>query len=192
MIPKLEFATENNRMNPPGKAFLYAGIQNNKPGIIRTCLKEIRSPVNSIATICEFQVTDSGKHKKVINICGDNNIPQDVDKLGQYMMENAIGKSMLDLDRQKLSIILANIYFNIFSSNQIFKPVDSTILQDEKRYEYAPFHALAHYISDAGYAGIIFNSTVYLNGKNLVIFEPNEDVSVVPNTMEHVIASDYI
>nr|WP_225988751.1 RES family NAD+ phosphorylase [Peribacillus frigoritolerans] len=78
----------------------------------------------------------------------------------------------------------------MFSSDKIFKPLN-TIEQEVKKYEYAPFHALANYISEQGYAGIIFRSTVHENGTNLVLFEPN-DTSVIHNSMEYINTSDYL
>ncbi|PGU99178.1 RES family NAD+ phosphorylase [Bacillus thuringiensis] len=197
MVPKIEFAKGNNRMNPPGKAFLYAGILGKDKGkdgniikkhVVKTVLKEIRATENSVATICKFKINDSVKHKKVINICGDNSIPQSETELKAYIYKHALKN--LSFNREKISYIMANVYFNIFSSDQIFKPIH-TNEQEVKKYEYAPFHALANYISEQGYAGIIFRSTVHQNGTNLVLFDSN-DASVVSNSMEHINTSEYI
>ncbi|MCL9638014.1 RES family NAD+ phosphorylase [Bacillus zanthoxyli] len=199
MIPKIEFAKGNNRMNPPGKAFLYAGILGKDKGrdnstvkkhVVKTVLKEIRAKEHSIATICQFKINESAKNKKVINICGDSNIPQSDSQLTRYIFENAFNKTAFEIDKDKLSFIMANVYFNMFSSDKIFKPVN-TDEQQVKKYEYAPFHALAKYISEKGYAGIMFRSTVHNNGTNLVLFDSG-DASVVPNSMEHINTSDYL
>ncbi|EJQ73469.1 hypothetical protein IG7_00772 [Bacillus cereus HuA2-4] len=197
MIPKLEYAKGNNRMNPPGKAFLYAGVLGKDKGkdestvkkhVVRTVLKEIRATNNSVATICKFKCNDSANNKKVINISGDHSIPQSETELKAYIYKHALKN--LSFDREKISFIMANVYCNMFSSDQIFKPIH-TNEQEVKNYEYAPFHALANYISEQGYAGIIFRSTVHQNGTNLVLFDPS-DASVIQDSMERINTSDYL
>lgn len=197
MIPKIEFAKGHNRMNPPGKAFLYVGVLGKDKGkdentikkhVVKTVLKEIRATDNSIATICKFKINDSAKNKKVINICGDSSIPKSDAELSDYLYKHVV--KGFTVDKEKLSYILTNVYFNMFSSDQIFKPVN-TNEQEVKKYEYAPFHAIANYISEQGYAGLIFRSTVHQNGANLVLFDPS-DASVIQNSMEHINTSDYL
>ncbi|MFK4426083.1 RES family NAD+ phosphorylase [Bacillus sp. RC51] len=197
MIPKLEYAKGNNRMNPPGKAFLYSGVVGKDKGkdestvkkhVVRTVLKEIRATNNSVATICKFKCNESANNKKVINISGDNSIPQSETELKAYIYKHALKN--LSFNREKISYIMANVYCNMFSSDQIFKPIH-TNEQEVKNYEYAPFHALANYISEQGYAGIIFRSTVHQNGTNLVLFDPS-DASVIQGSMEYINTSDYL
>jgi hypothetical protein len=197
MIPKLEYAKGNNRMNPPGKAFLYVGVLGKDKGkdestvkkhVVRTVLKEIRATNNSVATICKFKCSDSAMNKKVINICGDSSIPCSDTELYAYIKKHAVKN--FSVDREKVNYIMANVYFNMFSSDQIFKPVD-TNEQEVKKYEYAPFHALSNYIGKQGYAGLLFKSTVHQNGTNLVLFEPN-DASVIQNSMVHINTSYYL
>ena len=197
MVPKLEFATGNNRMNPPGKAFLYVGVLGKEKGrdeetikkhVVKTVLKEIRATESSVATICKFKINDSASQKKVINICGDTSIPKPESGLYEYIYKHAVKN--FTVDKEKINYIMANVYFNMFSSDQIFKPVN-TNEQEVKKYEYAPFHALANYISEQGYAGLIFRSTVHQNGTSLVLFDPS-DASVIQDSMEHVQVSEYI
>ena len=90
----------------------------------------------------------------------------------------------------KISSIFSNVYYNMFSTDQIFKPI-YTNDQEVKKYEYAPFHAFANYMKGQGYAGLIFRSTVHEDGINLVLFDP-DDTFVLKNTMEHINASDYL
>lgn len=197
MVPKIKFAKGHNRMNPPGKAFLYAGVlikdigkdeSTIKKHTVKTVLKEIRATENSVATICKFKINESAKNKKVINICGDSSIPKSEAGLTEYIYTHAVNG--FSVDKKKLACILANVYFNMFSTDQIFKPIN-TNEQEVKKYEYAPFHALANYMSDQGYAGMIFRSTVHQDGTNLVLFEAN-DASVIHSLMEHINTSDYL
>ena len=53
-------------------------------------------------------------------------------------------------------------------STQIFKPLDSC---DNKAITYAPFQTIAQYYISLGYSGIIYDSTVCLKGKNIVLFD---------------------
>ncbi|MFE4133084.1 RES family NAD+ phosphorylase [Peribacillus sp. YIM B13482] len=192
MIPTLEYSQKHNRMNPPGTVFLYLGInkQNNFHESITTCLKEIRAPHDSAATLCRFQITDFGRNKKVVDICGDSSIPKQTHELEQYIKKKCFDKTFRIINPIKLSKIITMLYFNIFSSDQIFKPVE-TDKQDIKKMEYAPFQAIANYIKEQGYAGMIYKSTVHKNGTNLVLFD-TDYASVVPNSMKHVKVSDYL
>lgn len=149
-------------------------------------MKEIRATKNSVATICKFKINESAKNKKVINLCGDWSIPKSNAGLLDYLYRQVI--KGINVDKEKLSYIFANVYFNMYSSDQIFKPVN-TNEQEVKKYEYAPFHTLANYISEQGYAGLMFRSTVHRNGTNIVLFDSN-DASVIQNSMEHINTSD--
>lgn len=197
MIPKIEYSTKNNRMNPPGEVFIYLGVLGKDKGrpkhitkkfVANTVLKEIRAENDTVATICEFKVNDTAENKKVLNICGDQNIPKQPNELINYIYRKAQKGSTLD--KTKLSKIIANIYFNLFSDEKIFKPVNSKE-EHIREYEYAPFHALAHFIKEKGYAGLLFRSTVHENGTNLVLFDPN-DVQVIKESMEHINTSEYM
>lgn len=199
MIPNIKYATGYNRMNPPGEAFIYLGILGENKGrdkntvknhILKTVLKELRSYRDTTITVCEFQVNYSGKSKTVLDFRGDINIPKSDRPLNIYLQKEIIKNSRKETELEVVNRVLTKVYFNMLSSDQIFKPVE-TDDQDEKKYEYAPFHTLANYVREQGYAGIIFNSTVYKNGTNLVLFDPN-DVSVIPNSMEHIFTSDFI
>lgn len=199
MFPKKEFSNGNNRMNPPGKLFLYLGILGKdkdrefktiKKHVVKTILKETRATKNVIATICEFEIKNSAKNKKVIDIRGDSKVPMSESALNEYILKNAVDKRLKTLNNQKFSSILVSVYFNMFLSDQIYKPIN-TREEETKRYEYGPFHAIANYISEQGYAGIIYKSTVHQNGTNLVLFN-HDDASIRNNTMEHVNTSNYL
>lgn len=54
-----------------------------------------------------------------------------------------------------------------FLAEQIFLPVDSA----DKSVMYAPFQCMAQYILSKGYSGIVYASTVYPAGNNIVLFD---------------------
>lgn len=197
MTPLLKYAKYYNRMNPPGELFIYLGILGEiedevddvKKHITKTLTRELRLK-ESIATMCEFQITETGKNKKVINICGDIKLPKSEIEMHNYIIKQIIMKKATENLEQVVARNMANLYINMFNTSKIFKPIE-TDEEEIKKYEYAPFHALANYIMEQGYAGIIFRSTVHESGTNLVLFDPN-DVYVVKDTMEHINSSDYL
>lgn len=52
-------------------------------------------------------------------------------------------------------------------SKQIFVPVEA----EDKELMYSPFQCMAQYFLSLGYAGIIYSSTVFSEGKNVVLFD---------------------
>jgi hypothetical protein len=62
------------------------------------------------------------------------------------------------------------VYFNLFNNDNIFKSINRE--KDDVPYEYAPFQFLAKYFLELGFDGILYNSTVYKEGVNIVVFNP--------------------
>ena len=52
-------------------------------------------------------------------------------------------------------------------SKQIFVPVET----EDKELMYSPFQCMAQYFLSLGYAGIVYSSTVFPEGKNVVLFD---------------------
>lgn len=44
---------------------------------------------------------------------------------------------------------------------------------NDKNSIYVPFHCIANYFRSLNYSGIIYKSTVYDKGKNMVLFDKN-------------------
>lgn len=59
-----------------------------------------------------------------------------------------------------------NVYARLLSK-QIFVPVET----EDKELMYSPFQCMAQYFLSLGYAGIIYSSTVFSEGKNVVLFD---------------------
>jgi len=195
MVPNAEFSNRHNRMNPPGRVFIYLGVMPTQKGnsedieknfIINTIAKELRAVKGQDLTICRFE---SNTQKKIIDLTGDSTLPlieSEVDKL----IDKKI-KSLARVRSGKVKVepyvheILTKLYINIFNNDNIFKPIE---IDEERAYEYAPFQLIASYIEQNGYAGIKYRSTVDRKGTNLVLFN-TEDVTLIPETMEHIIYS---
>ena len=52
-------------------------------------------------------------------------------------------------------------------SKQIFVPVET----EDKELMYSPFQCIAQYFLSLGYEGIVYSSTVFPEGKNVVLFD---------------------
>jgi hypothetical protein len=156
-------------------------IHNNKFNEIEySCLKEIKAIESERVSICQFKINTN--NKKIFNLAFDyNNSIIDLKIEAQNFIskirtdvlkerKNRINLKMIpnysllkyeiekkaDCEKQKVSHILARLYF-LLISRDLFKPVNSV----DKEIEYAPFHAIAHYFKSKGYAGLIYKSTVY-------------------------------
>lgn len=70
--------------------------------------------------------------------------------------------------RKDLEKLLINTYCKLLS-DYIFEPVESV----DGDIMYAPFQTMAQYFKRKGYIGIIYKSTRYSGGKNLVLFDKN-------------------
>lgn len=205
MIPKIEFASLN-RFNPPEEVFIYLGISDNKNSVDgrfniaeKTCLEEIRAKKGLACSICEFQIVDFAKSKKIIDIGIADKYTND-ELIGELLNEkvklshknyrqNREDKERLNeiiLEKKGseylLAKIMAKLYFKMISDN-LFVPIKNV---QDKKYEYAPFHAFANYFRIKGYAGIIYKSTIYDMGKNLVLFNVG-DVKYIQDSMRYVI-----
>lgn len=175
LIPKPQYAS-TNRMNPEGELFIYLGIEENKQHPIGqftigevTCFREIRAKEGEDVTIAEFEINKNSSKKKVVNLYVDLSIPDE-----HYIMELV----KHDGNPKMTSHILMQLYLKMINEN-VFLPVDNPATRE---YDYAPFHAFANYFKNKGFDGIIYNSTVQAGGKNLVLFNPDHVVPIVPST----------
>lgn len=198
MITTPEYAKSQNRMNPPGRAFNYCGVLPINKGvrddiakafILNTLKAEVRADPGSEITICKLKTT---RNLKIFNMYLHEQVPINFEDFWNLFNSNVDSfKGTYDVRMKKIKIyaaeMFAKYFFNLFNSENIFKPVHSNI-EEERANEYAPFQFIASYIESLGYDGIKFKSTVEPNGANLVIFEC-ENLQVLPETMEHIIVS---
>lgn len=182
MIPHPDFMKNHNRMNPPGEAYIYLGaiplkkgksVEIEKNFILKTIEAELRVKKGDFYTCAQFE---SHSDRTIFDVMGNLRVPRDIYELA-YTLENKSPKER--------SRVIALFYFNLFNSEQIFKPVHST-KQDVRAREYAPFQLLARYFENKGYAGIKYRSTVHREGTNVVIFNPDH-IKLVKSSMEKVV-----
>ncbi|WP_214807393.1 MULTISPECIES: RES family NAD+ phosphorylase [unclassified Exiguobacterium] len=182
MIPHLDHVRNHNRMNPPGKAFIYLGVipvrkgrseEAEKKFILRTIEAELRVEKGDFYTSARFE---SNSDNNIFNLVGDSSLPMDIYDFARILKKKST---------EERSRITALFYFNLFNNDQIFKPVHSTE-HDVRAREYAPFQLLAKYFMSKGYAGIKYRSTVHREGTNVVIFNP-KNVKLVESSMEKIV-----
>lgn len=162
-IPDWQYAKEN-RMNGPDKLYYYFGItyKASPTEAIKCCLEEIRLDEEN-ATICNFKLKDN---LKILDLSKDPEC--DIIKL----INNSIIKA--GNKKNKIETAMIKIYLNFFYSSGAFDPIDKeNDSQTNIRKTYMPFWTLSHYLESIGIDGLVFNSTVYECGKNLVIFNLN-------------------
>ena len=160
--------------------------------------KECRAEKGQQFAICEFQYKSNPL--KVIDLTIADHIPfeqleSQLEEKTQRLKQDEINRIMLEMKRKHgaldsktcLDILLqkdipkANkqqefqhqyIEWCVYTyakilSEQLFIPVESA----DKELMYAPFHCIAQYFLSLGYSGIVYKSTVYEKGKNLVLFD---------------------
>lgn len=186
-IPKVKFVSEN-RMNGKDKLYYYFGVSYKevKREAITTCLKEIRA-LNDDVSICEFKLKNENS-LKIIDFTVDPKVPKDNDEAEKYVRYyiNKYGTN------DGTAVALAKIAKSIFGSSIAFDPINKADTSDEELlYKYIPFWTITDYLEMKGYDGLMFNSTVDVGGKNLVIFDI-QNAYYVENSIESFNSKEYL
>ena len=81
-----------------------------------------------------------------------------------------------DLTYEEKNIIVKDVLANWMAplyakllAEQIFVPLTT----EDKSIMYAPFHTIAWFFLQKGFHGIVYSSTVFPEGKNIVLFNKN-------------------
>ena len=188
-IPDKEYITDHNRFSPPGVEWLYLAFDK-EFGLVNaeTCaLRECRAHKGECFAICDFVMNEEYKNDTIVDltIASDEafaEINAELEKAGQAIVQRefvlGIIKALLG-GFSKEDISTDDIYPHIkkwvaftyakLLANQIFIPITT----EDREIMYAPFQCMAYYFLSKGYSGIIYSSTVYPNGKNIVMFDKN-------------------
>ena len=187
-IPKTEFIKDDNRFSPQGVEWLYLAFAPKKPsrGLTnaeKCALNECRAIKGEEFALCKFKPHSEYYTKTLIDLTISKNVT--FEKLNS-MFENCIQQI---INREVLKIYISKIINDevsefsidelpiiiekwlIFTyakllTEQIFLPVT----EEDKSIMYAPFQCMAQYFLNNGYIGIVYSSTVYPEGKNIVLF----------------------
>lgn len=150
-IPDRQYINSPNRFSPEGidKA-------------------EIRAAAGDRFSYCPFKLSDSINYRKVIDLTvADNSTYEQLDELVDTTTHELSCRARSAV-RKDLEKLLINTYCKLLS-DYIFEPVESV----DGDIMYAPFQTMAQYFKRKGYIGIIYKSTRYSGGKNLVLFDKN-------------------
>ncbi len=175
-IPNKQFIREDNRFSPKGVEWLYLALgtpknPRNYEIAIRCAQKECRVNSGDIFAYCEFIIVQ--KSSKIIDLTIGDNWTRLTQKAQFQNILNSLADLNRSLDKKRYdSLILLSTtqYYSSILSKELFLPISI-----KGRDSYAPFHCLAKYFQSLGYEGILYQSTVYTPGKNLVLF--NKDLA---------------
>lgn len=177
-IPNSMYIKEDNRFSPKGVEWIYLALgfpkNNNGKERAKICSeKECRAKKDDTFAICEFEQT--GSNVKIVDLTvGEKWTPEKQQQEIIKLVKSQQKKNPLQLNADILEnhpIYKRNIveaYANIMSS-ELFVPLSSK----DKSVIYAPFHCIARYFQSLNYNGIIYKSTVFDKGKNIVLFNKN-------------------
>lgn len=167
-IPDRQYINSSNRFSPEGIEWLYLAIGTDEAAVVETTKAEICAAAGDRFSYCPFKLSDSINYRKVIDLTvADNRTYEQLDELVDTTTHelSCRTKSAVKKDLEKL---LIDTYCKILS-DYIFEPVES----GDGDIMYAPFQTMAQYFKKKGYIGIIYKSTRYSGGKNLVLFDKN-------------------
>lgn len=181
-IPKKEFITSDNRFSPEGVEWLYIAIApHNQDEISKHCAEaECRASAENRFGFCQFNFCDMYKDCKVVDLSVANgtSYAEINQKLECYAQEYCRKGMRSVLKTGEIKNVEVERFRQLFTqwatythtkmlAERIFEPVDTV----DKKREYLPFQCMAQYYISLGYSGIIYNSTQYPQGKNLVLFD---------------------
>lgn len=188
-IPNAKFITNDNRFSPPGVEWLYLAFSQETPtfglSIEEMCaLKECRAKVGDKFALCKFKLNNEFQDITLIDltIAKDNrfeDINNELDRLGCQIarreiakgyvnatVRNTIPKPQIDEMVPAIEKWLVFTYAKMLA-DQIFLPITT----ENRTLMYAPFQCMAQYFLSKGYGGIVYSSTVFPAGKNVVLFD---------------------
>jgi RES domain. len=200
LLPQKEYIKEDNRFSPRGVEWLYLAISNDLSQAKECCIKECRAKKSDKFALASFEISNQHYNNKIVDLTVGveydytelenrlkNATLKNSEKVewqawsGITQKEKQMRKSKQEKYRKKRisKVIRRNspdtekyvmeffilVYCKLISEN-IFEPIET-----DKQEKYAPFHCLAQYFIRKGYGGIIYSSTVYKGGKNLVLFD---------------------
>lgn len=182
-VPNKDYITNHNRFSPPGVEWLYLAIGDLR--IAENCaLRECRAMKGERFGLCQFKLNEKYSEKMLVDLT----IAEDVlyEDLNMWFENSADEIRTREINKAVSSIICKGYaqdpdvsdFKNKFTkwaaytyarllSKQIFIPVETA----DKKFIYLPFQCIAQYFLSLGYEGVVYSSTVFPKGKNVVLFD---------------------
>lgn len=179
-IPNKKYIHDDNRFSPPGIEWLYLAIGDDILSAEECCMKECRVKKGDTFALCTFNIEPYAENKIVIDLTVGteqtyDNLNHNLEEAVQRVLNKAVinhtskgfpvQESIKEFENEFTSWLLQT--YSKMTSEQLFIPVDT----DDKSYIYSPFQCLAKYFISKGFEGIIYSSTIYSRGKNIVLFD---------------------
>ena len=182
-IPDKKYITEHNRFSPPGVEWLYLSIGNLEDAEM-CALKECRASDGDKFGLCEFRLNEKYAERSLVDLTIADGLKYDEInsqfEAGVACVANRVLlKSINEIkyrgypskpngtEIEKLFVKWAAFTYAKLLSREIFLPVET----EDKELMYSPFQCMAQYFLSYGYEGIVYSSTVFPKGKNVVIFD---------------------
>jgi len=188
-VPKAEFITKDNRFSPPGVEWLYLAFSQAPPTsdlcIEEICaLKECRAKAGERFALCAFEPDSKFQSTTLIDLTiakesQYEEINDELNQCGREVVRREIAKGYINALVKNViptphidEIVPALEKWAIFTyakllADQIFLPITT----EDRALTYAPFQCMAQYFLSKGYSGIVYSSTVFPEGKNVVLFD---------------------
>lgn len=187
-IPKSKYITSANRFSPAGVEWLYLafGSEDLYDGELltaeRCALCECRAQKNDNFVICKFAGNNVFENAIIVDLTiADEKTYDDINSEFEQESLKYIDDQIMKIlytgqkvpertpEIERVIKTWAATTYSKLLSQQIFVPVDSS----DRELVYAPFQCMANYFMSKGYSGIVYSSTVYPNGRNIVLFDKN-------------------
>lgn len=188
-IPNAKYIRASNRFSPPGMEWLYLAIaplsDPKELALEEKCaLKECRANVGEHFALCKFKckILDGDLRLVDLTIAKEleyDAINQQLEQTSQHLANQEVTRILTEYRETGVlrkfhaeGIILAANRWAVFTyahllADEIFLPITT----EDKDLMYAPFQCLAQYFLTKGYCGIVYSSTVFPMGKNVVLFD---------------------
>lgn len=192
-IPKSQYIKSANRFSPAGVEWLYLALGSEElyDGELltaeRCALCECRAQKDDSFAICRFAGNNAFEKAIIADLTiADGKTYDDInlefEQESQKYVDDQIIKIIYTgqktpertLEIERVIKTWAATTYSKLLSQQIFVPVDSS----DRDLVYAPFQCMANYFMSKGYSGIVYSSTVYPNGRNIVLFDKSMAVPV--------------
>ena len=182
-IPNKKYITKHNRFSPPGVEWLYLAL-GDLCDAEKCALKECRAEPGELFGLCQFKLNEEYSGKMLVDLTIADNVlyeelneqlenvanvicAREVKKAIKFTMRKGIsGTPNISDIKAELAKWAAFTYARLLSK-QIFVPVET----ENKELVYSPFQCMAQYFLSRGYEGIVYSSTVFPEGKNVVLFD---------------------
>lgn len=208
-IPTEKYITSHNRFSPPGVEWLYLAISPHEElgtpfSHAEICaLKECRANCDEHYALCSFRLKDAYKNSKVVDLTIakehsyddlNNNLIQCCEAIykrefikgfANIFSAGTIRKPQAKDFRGIFEKWVVYTYARLLSE-QIFLPITT----ENREIMYAPFQCMAQYFLSLGYVGIVYSSTVFPEGKNIVLFD--KEMAEPYNQIKNIIVPNHL